>query len=133
MKGVVTIARGSFHLLKGPRNLYFLSVLFPPSIFVVSFADWPEGFTDTDSHHFEQHITIVPNPRANRRRSMADYAFPELHSRSKAKEKEPENLLILTRSNKQLLIYGDAISSPKFPVLEPAPTDTAAATASPFP
>ena len=31
---------------------------------------------------------------------MADHAFPELHSKSrgKAKQKEPENLLILTRT-----------------------------------
>jgi hypothetical protein len=29
----------------------------------------------------EQRITIVPNPRAKRRGSMASYAFPELHSR----------------------------------------------------
>ena len=49
---------------------------------------------------YEQHITIVPNPRAKRRGSMADHAFPELHSRGKgkAKNKEPENLLILTRT-----------------------------------
>ena len=29
---------------------------------------------------------------------MADHAFPELHSKTKAKSKEPENLLILTRT-----------------------------------
>ncbi|XP_059095529.1 uncharacterized protein LOC131890223 isoform X3 [Tigriopus californicus] len=58
--------------------------------------EWPEGFTDADTE-YEQHIAIVPNPRAKRRQSMADYAFPELHSRSKGK-KEPENLLILTRT-----------------------------------
>ena len=29
---------------------------------------------------------------------MADYAFPELHSRSSKAAKEPENLLILTRT-----------------------------------
>ena len=29
---------------------------------------------------------------------MADHAFPELHSKTKVKSKEPENLLILTRT-----------------------------------
>ena len=43
-------------------------------------AEWPDGFTDEDSD-YEQHITIVPNPKSARRRSsMADYAFPELHA-----------------------------------------------------
>lgn len=46
---------------------------------------------------YEQHITIVPNPRAKRRGSMMDYAFPELHPRGKG-NKEPENLIILTRT-----------------------------------
>ena len=36
----------------------------------------PEGAEDCD---IEQHITIIPNPRAKRRGSMADHAFPELH------------------------------------------------------
>jgi len=45
----------------------------------------------------EQHITIIPNPRAKRRSSMADHAFPELHS-SRSSKKEPENILILTRT-----------------------------------
>ena len=35
-----------------------------------------EGTEDCD---IEQHITIIPNPRAKRRGSMADHAFPELH------------------------------------------------------
>ena len=58
-----------------------------------------EKFSE-DAIDIEQHITIVPNPRAKRRGSMADYAFPELHSnRGKNRPaKEPENLLILTRT-----------------------------------
>jgi len=62
--------------------------------------DWPQGFTDSDSGDIEQHITIVPNPRSKQRAdSMADYAFPELHSaKSRTSKQEPENLLILTRT-----------------------------------
>ena len=63
--------------------------------------DWPEGYTDSEYPSYDQHIAIVPNPRAKRRGSMADYAFPELHPRSKGGSKtpkEPENLLILTRT-----------------------------------
>lgn len=55
------------------------------------------SFDVTADCEVEQHITIVPNPRAKRRGSMADYAFPELHPRS-TKKKEPDNLLILTRT-----------------------------------
>jgi len=56
----------------------------------------PKGAEDCD---IEQHITIIPNPRAKRRGSMADHAFPELHgSRAGKKAREPENLLILTRT-----------------------------------
>lgn len=36
---------------------------------------------ETGEGDIEQTITIVPNPRAKRRGSMASYAFPELHSR----------------------------------------------------
>ena len=83
-----------------------LNLAFPHLFFfflsaVTLLPDWPQGFTDSDSGEFEQHITIVPNPKSRRRGSMADYAFPELHGGSsgsgKAK-KEPENILILTRT-----------------------------------
>jgi hypothetical protein len=36
---------------------------------------------ETGDGDIEQTITIIPNPRAKRRGSMASYAFPELHSR----------------------------------------------------
>ena len=70
------------------------SVIFGPIFLVSKLASY-----DTEAD-YEQHITIVPNPRAKRRGSMADHAFPELHSknRGKAKQKEPDNLLILTRT-----------------------------------
>jgi len=59
-------------------------------------SDLAFNFNDKDCD-VEQHITIIPNPRAKRRGSMADHAFPELHS-SRSTKKEPENLLILTRT-----------------------------------
>ena len=61
-----------------------------------TFTDLAFNFNDKDCD-IEQHITIIPNPRRGRRGSMADHAFPELHS-SRSKQKEPENLLILTRT-----------------------------------
>jgi hypothetical protein len=63
-------------------------------------SDLAFNFNDKDCD-VEQHITIIPNPRAKRRGSMADHAFPELHSSRSTKKgtkKEPENLLILTRT-----------------------------------
>ena len=74
-------------------NLF--DVLVPEQSMTVTFAvaKFSEDATD-----IEQHITIVPNPRAKRRGSMADYAFPELHSKNRKTNKEPENLLILTRT-----------------------------------
>ena len=36
---------------------------------------------DDEQTSFKQHITIMTNPAAARRGSMADYAFPELHTR----------------------------------------------------
>ena len=44
-----------------------------------------------DAIDIEQHITIVPNPRAKRRGSMADYAFPELHSNRKSQVHLPQS------------------------------------------
>lgn len=57
-----------------------------------------DGSPSPSGAEYEQHLTIVPNPRAKRRGSIADYAFPELHPRAKSKQ-EPENLLILTRTH----------------------------------
>ena len=45
--------------------LVFISNLFS-TLLPSFFAEWPEGFTDADSGDFEQHITIVPNPKAKR-------------------------------------------------------------------
>ena len=51
--------------------------------FTVSAADLIKALRELESGEgdIEQTITIVPNPRAKRRGSMASYAFPELHSR----------------------------------------------------
>ena len=67
------------------------------------FSDFPDFFTDpltfnglnpegTEDCDIEQHITIIPNPRAKRRGSMADHAFPELHG-SRAGKKARVHLL----------------------------------------
>ena len=52
-------------------------------IFLIFFTD-PLAFNELNTEggedcDIEQHITIIPNPRAKRRGSMADHAFPELH------------------------------------------------------
>ena len=52
----------------------------------------PEGTEDCD---IEQHITIIPNPRAKRRGSMADHAFPELHG-SRAGKKARVHIVCFT-------------------------------------
>ena len=52
----------------------------------------PEGTEDCD---IEQHITIIPNPRAKRRGSMADHAFPELHG-SRAGKKARVHIVYIT-------------------------------------
>ena len=60
-------------------------------------SDLSFNYNNEEDCDVEQHITIIPNPRARRRGSMADHAFPELHG-GRAAKKEPENLLILTRT-----------------------------------
>ncbi|XP_023343001.1 uncharacterized protein LOC111712578 isoform X2 [Eurytemora carolleeae] len=65
-----------------------------------------------DRSLYEQHITIISNRPSNRRESLADHAFPELHSKPKAKKK---CLLILTRTRTDTLGRRHSVAVPLLP------------------
>lgn len=67
--------------------------------------------------HIEQSVTIIPNLRAKeaRRKSMANYAFPELHPEVKLEEPS-KNLLIFTQTGVDSAGRRHSVSIPLLPL-----------------
>ena len=66
--------------------------------------------------HIEQSVTIIPNLRAvnTRRKSMANYAFPELHPEAQLQEPS-KNLLIYTQTGVDSSGRRHSVSIPLLP------------------
>jgi len=77
----------------------------------------PQNQASPAVEHIEQSVTIIPNLRAvkKRRKSMADYAFPELHPEAQLQEPS-KNLLIYTRTGVDSTGRRHSVSIPLLPL-----------------
>lgn len=85
----------------------------------------PQASSPGHVEHVEQSVTIIPNLRAvnKRRKSMANYAFPELHPEAQLHEPS-KNLLIYTRTGVDSCGRRHSVSIPLLPRSSHSKSDT---------